>query len=135
MKRKSNGKSGQKRKFSSFIFLLILCNLSFGQNFANDSIVGNNILVNIDQYKSDNAMITTLLNEVEECQELKEINAEIIQNMDLELNRRIQTERVNAAIIREKISELETETKRKKTWRKITLISMAVVLAETILIL
>ncbi len=80
-------------------------------------------------------MITTLLNEVEECQELKEINAEIIQNMDLELNRRIQTERVNAAIIREKISELETETKRKKTWRKITLISMAVVLAETILIL
>ncbi len=72
-------------------------------------------------------MITTLLNEVDEYQE-------VIKGMDLEINRRIQTERVNAALIREKITDLEVEGRRKKDWRKVTLISSVVILVETLLL-
>ncbi len=135
MKQKLSTRLKHRRKFSSFTLVLILCNLSFAQNFANDSLIGKVVHVQIEQYKADNVMLNTLLNELEECQEVGDINAEVIKNMDFEIQRRIKSDNLNKLIIRNKKAELEEEKKKKKVWVKIGLISLTMLIGENIILL
>ncbi len=80
-------------------------------------------------------MLNTLLNELEECQEVGDINAEVIKNMDFEIQRRIKSDNLNKLIIRNKKAELEEEKKKKKVWVKIGLISLTMLIGENIILL
>ncbi len=77
MRLKLNGRLGLLKKFSTLLLLLILHNHAFAQNLEIDTLIGDYIQVPIQQYKQDNIMINTLMNDLEECQEIDAINKKI----------------------------------------------------------
>ena len=110
MKQESNG--GQRWLLIAFTLtmLTILCSPSFGQILESDTV----ICEKVSDYKSDNVMISYLLNEVDQCSEVDSIQSKRIGNLQdqLTIQKSVSDTLESSLVIVSE--ELETSKKRFK---------------------